>query len=797
MSAADTDYLRALPGRHTCHYRHYGQASVPNVSGYASQFEPRVALTSCVEPPGTALVASQGRSGSSSHAADAGNEHGNSKRRRATEQFVHPRPMDPAIGALDAVAPAMSEILDFSPVPTLLVSPSHRIQRVSAGLLEAWGRSRDELVEEDIFFALYHGSPTERFDRIPLAYAIETAVATRALRLSHAAYIADGVSWTARIIPIHRDGELLCLIFEWEKAELHVTVADGEKLQSWLPIDDAFRILVQAVKDYAIFLLDTRGNVVTWNTGAELNKGYKKEEIVGKHFSVFYGGEDIRSRKPETELETCLREGRVEDEGWRYRKDGSRFWANVIITAVYRNDVHVGFGKVTRNLTERKEAEMRLVAACEESTRLKNDFLANISHEIRTPMHGMLSACSLLLDSRLTEEQLETANIIEESGRVLLQVINDILDYSKLVAGSFSINNDRINVGNIITSVVRSLQTTVQPGVSVRQILAPDLPDWAEGDPLRCRQIVENIVGNAGKFTEKGSIVVSVSLLTQDAATYTILTEVADTGRGVSEDAAQKLFKPFTQLDTTYQKRQQGTGLGLSIAKSLAELMGGDIGYRPNPERQGSIFWFSVKLKKLNSLRQIRAVNAQPERGSEPSRQQDPRGDNAAAQLTQLMELAPKMRILAAEDNIINQKVLVGMLHAFRFTHITVVPDGAQAVSMLSAAPDAFDLILMDISMPIMNGYEATVQIRNSGLRIPIIAMTAYALKGDMERCLEKGADDYISKPVNRQLLMTKLLKWLARRSGAVLATSGSRETMDLSNAVPLHSPPATNKQDT
>ncbi|KAL5592496.1 hypothetical protein FOBRF1_013522 [Fusarium oxysporum] len=680
--------------------------------------------------------------------------------------------MDTATKALDANVPATSDILDYLPVPALVVSPSYRIQRASAGLLEAWGRGREELIDQDLFVALYRGSPTERFDRIPFVYAIETALAARALRLCCAAYTANGISWTARITPVHRDDELLCLMLEWEKVELHITVADGGMTQSWLPIDDAFRILVQAVKDYAIFLLDTRGNVMTWNTGAELNKGYKKEEIIGKHFSTFYGEEDIRSRKPERELEICLREGRVEDEGWRYRKDGSRFWANVVITAIYKNDIHVGFGKVTRNLTERKEAELRLIAAYEESTKLKNDFLANISHEIRTPMHGVLSACSLLLDSRLTEEQRETANMIEESGHVLLRILNDILDYSKIAAGSFSIKNDKVDIASVVTSVVHSVQTTMQPGVSMRLILSPNLPKRAEGDPLRCRQVVENIISNAVKFTEKGYIMVRVSLLAEDVSTYTILTEVYDTGQGVTEDDVQELFKPFTQLDTPHQKRRPGTGLGLSIAKSLTELLGGNIGYKPNPERQGSIFWFSVKLKKLNSPEQAQTVDALPDPSSELSRQEVPQGEDLAPQLTQLLKISPTARILAAEDNIINQKILVGMLHGFGFQHITVVSDGAQAVSTLSAAADAFDLILMDISMPVMNGYEATVRIRNSGIRLPIIAMTAYALKGDMERCSEKGMDDYIAKPMNKQLLMKKLLKWLVRPGGAVLATT-------------------------
>ncbi|RKK43923.1 hypothetical protein BFJ69_g18346, partial [Fusarium oxysporum] len=188
--------------------------------------------------------------------------------------------MDVVTKALDANVPAMSEIFDFLPVPTLVVSPSYRIQRTSSGLLEAWGRRREELIDQDLFVALYQGSLTKRFDRIPFVYAIETALVARALRLCYAAYTANGISWTARIMPVHRDDELLCLILEWDKAELHTTVADGVMTQSWLPIDDAFRILVQAVKDYAIFLLDTRGNVMSWNTGAELSKGYKKEEII-------------------------------------------------------------------------------------------------------------------------------------------------------------------------------------------------------------------------------------------------------------------------------------------------------------------------------------------------------------------------------------------------------------------------------------------------------------------------------------------------------------------------------------
>lgn len=650
-----------------------------------------------------------------------------------------------------------ADLCDLSPVPTLVVSPAFRIQRVSKGVEDAWHRGRDEFLGKDLFTALYGGSPLERFDRIPLVRAIEEAVAARNFRLCYAVYTARGVAWSARIIPIFRGDEMLSLVLDWDQVEPKTTEAGGEVIQSALSVDEVLRLLVQTVKDYAIFLLDTRGYVATWNTGAELLKGYKKEEIVGKHFSNFYGKDDLQAGKPEHELLTCLREGRVQDEGWRYRKDGSRFWANVVITALYRNGVHIGFGKVTRDLTERREAELKLVAAYEESAKLKNDFLANMSHEIRTPMHGMLSACTLLLDTSLDEDQRETANIISESGQVLLQVINGILDYSKLASGNFSVNTDLVGVASIISSVVKNVQMSLVPGVYIKLVLAPGLPKSAQGDPLRFRQIFQNIIDNAVKFTEKGSVQVDASISAEDETSYTILTQVTDSGIGVPDDDVQNLFKPFTQLEKPTKKRFQGTGLGLSIAKSLAELLGGQMGYRPNLEHNGSIFWFTVKLKKIATFNQLGIPDMQLDQEAAKSQQEFEK----EKMLRRIREMAPHKRILAAEDNIVNQKVLSRVLNSLGFQDFTIASNGAEAVSLLSASPNAYDLVLMDISMPVMDGFEATRKIRTYGIPIPIIAMTAYALRGDSETCLEKGMDDYISKPVNINKLLQKLLTWL------------------------------------
>lgn len=664
--------------------------------------------------------------------------------------------------SLAATRPDMNEVIDLFPVPTLVVSPSNYIQSVSQGLLAEWNREEAEFIDKDLFSALYQSSPTERFDRISLAYTIETAVAARAPRLCHAAYASSNTLWSARVVPVFRKADLLCLVVEWEKVLLPMGHAEGEISHSWLSVDEAFRILVQAVKDYAIFLLDTRGNVATWNIGAELLKGYRRDEVVGKHFSIFYGEEDLRAGKPEKKLETCLREGRIEDQGWRYRKDGTRFWASVVITAVYRNGVHVGFGKVTRDLTEWKQAELRLIAAYEESTKLKNDFLANMSHEIRTPMHGMLSACSLLLDTSLTKDQRETASIIEDSGNVLRQVINDILDYSKLASGGFSVNSDTMSVPEILSSVARSVQTTLQPGVTLGLDLAPDLPKTAQGDPLRLRQVVQNIVGNAAKFTEKGNISLRAFIAAENEDSYTIQTEVIDTGPGISEEDAIHLFQPFTQVDTTIMKRYKGTGLGLSIAKSLTELMGGHIGYRPKDEGPGSVFWLSITMGKTKNP---------------PEDAKLPEGGSAGKVIPvepepteRLRELAPTKRILAAEDNPTNQRVLNRILQSFGFKDVTMVADGAQAVTKVGNAEEPYDLILMDISMPIMDGFKATAEIKRLGIRPPIVAMTAYALKGDRERCITCGMDDYVPKPVNRAFLASKLLQWLSPPQGGSAA---------------------------
>lgn len=649
-------------------------------------------------------------------------------------------------------------VFDCSPLSLLLLTPSCCIARASHRFLTDWGVTADECIGEQIHtFLEKQLHPASIYPARHIITAIDDAISSRSERTSKAVPARNRRSCRARVIPVFKYDQLIAINIEWH--DRPAEFLEGELVRPGLSTDEAFRILVQALKDYAIFLLDTKGRIATWNTGAQLLKGYTRDEIIGKHFSIFYGKDDLKIKKPEKELDICLREGRVEDEGWRYRKDGTRFWANVIITAIYKDGVHVGFGKVTRDLTERKASESRLIAAYEESEKLKSDFLANMSHEIRTPMHGMLSACHLLQDTELTSRQKDIIGIMDESGQVLLQVINDILDYSKLASGSFSVTSDVVGITSIITSVVRSAQTTLKPNVHFELFLAPNLPKSVQGDPLRYRQVVQNVIGNAAKFTDKGSIRVRVSLQAVDLESFTILTEVTDTGIGIPDDAAAILFTPFTQFDVTTTKRYKGTGLGLSIAKSLVELMGGKIGYRPNPERQGSVFWFTCRFKKIKSLGQIQdwKHDSTPKDSGLLAL---PNTDVIDLQ-TELTQVASGKTLLLVEDNVINQKVMLGMLRSVGFKNIDLASDGVEAVNMVSRKPVGYDLVFMDINMPVLDGHEASSRIRRAGINVPIVAMTAYALKGDRERCLEHGMNDYVPKPVDKKYLIKTLAKWL------------------------------------
>ncbi len=347
--------------------------------------------------------------------------------------------------------------------------------------------------------------------------------------------------------------------------------------------NDLFGMLVECVQDYAIFALDRTGHVLTWNAGAQRIKGYAPPEIIGQHFSVFYPPEDLAAGKTEMELREASRVGRFEDEGWRIRKDGSRFWANVVITAL--RDHHgtlIGFGKVTRDLTERHAAaeralvDARRVAAAEAASRAKSEFLAMLSHELRTPLNAIGGYAELMamgVAGPLTEQHREFIARIQSSQRHLLAVIEDLLNYSRVESGKATFATDPVSLHAVVGRALEMIALqAAEAGLSVHHG-GCDPDAIARADEPRVEQIVLNLLSNAVKFTAAGG---SLSVRC-DGAGDRVSISVVDTGQGVPEDKLDAIFEPFVQLGRAFARPVEGTGLGLAISRHLAEGMGGTL----------------------------------------------------------------------------------------------------------------------------------------------------------------------------------------------------------------------------
>jgi PAS domain S-box-containing protein len=531
--------------------------------------------------------------------------------------------------------------------------------------------------------------------------------------------------------------------------------------------EERFHHLVDAISDYAICMLDATGHVATWNQGAEKIKGYRPEAIIGQHFSVFYTPEDRAAGKPEKVLDTVRREGRFEEENWRVRRDGTRFWASVVITALQDPTGAVtGFAKVTRDLTakraadEQREALIREQLAHAESeraraeldrlNRTKDEFLATMSHELRTPLNAIYGWASLLRRQPRPEERLERGlEVIERNARAQTKLIDDLLDMSRIVTGKLHLSLARTDLYPLLVAA----SDVVKPAAEAKGVrLVIDI-DPAIGammaDPDRLQQILWNLLTNAIRFTPRGGRVI----VTADRTRSAIVLRVHDTGVGIATEHLPRLFERFMQVDSSTTRTHGGLGLGLSIVRHLAEAHGGSVEAESGGLGQGATFTVTLP---------IRAVG-EAHRDEPPPQAEGQRTESEGATVPSLANL-DGVRILVVEDEPDSLEIVCAVLERAGAA-VTGVPSAFEALKALEGA-GPFDVVVSDIGMPEMDGYTLIRQIRARGAdaHLPAIALTAYARAEDAERARLAGFQAHLAKPVDGGRLVSVVQAW-SRRS--------------------------------
>ena len=529
--------------------------------------------------------------------------------------------------------------------------------------------------------------------------------------------------------------------------------------------EERFRLLVEGVSEYAIFMLDANGYVLTWNSGAQRIKGYQASEIIGQHFSCFYPLDVKQGGWPEHELQVAADRGRFQDEGWRVRKDGSRFWADVTITALRDGQGRLrGFAKLTRDSSDRKrteamesdgkhrdellEAERNARIQAQRVARIKDEFLGTLSHELRTPLNAILGWAQILrrrnaLDTKDVQHAMDA---IERNARAQVRLIDELLDISYIRSGRIRLDVQRVMPQDVIVGALEAVEPAAHAkGIRLEKIIDP-LAGPVSGDPARLQQVVWNLLSNAIKFTPKGG---RVQVLLERVSSHLELT-VSDTGIGIPVEFLPHLFDRFSQKDSSTSRSHGGLGLGLAITKQLVELHGGTLRAKSPGEGHGSTFIVSLPITIFRSEDE-EADRVHPT--SAP-----------ASEARALLPGLTGVRALVIDDEKDARELIQRVLED-QGAIVTIAPTGDEALRILETSE--FDVLLSDVGMPGMDGYQLMRTIRAGETKeqwLPALALTAFARPEDRKKAILAGYQSHLAKPVDTAELVIVVAGLLGRR---------------------------------
>lgn len=511
------------------------------------------------------------------------------------------------------------------------------------------------------------------------------------------------------------------------------------------------RLLLEGFAEFAVLFMDLDGCIQNWSAGAKRLLGYTKSQVLGQGLQAFFAEDDVLKEKHRRVLDHVRGHGRCEEEMWLYRQDQTSFWGKIMVAQV-RNETNelIGFSIVIQDVTKEKAAEEELKAtklSAEAANRSKTAFLANISHEIRTPLGAVLGFAELMSGAGVGEqERLDLFGKVRRNGEQLTVLINDLLDISKVESGKIEIENIEIDLNSILADLDHLFTMKAsEKGVRLSVQLDGAIPSKLVSDPTRLRQIVINLLSNAIKFTNSGGTVTLSVKLESMAQGRQLVFRVTDTGRGMTEAEMEKLFQPFVQADASTTRNYGGTGLGLFLSQRLARALGGDLSIEWSEPGKGTTFMAHIDPGDLSEVGSFTSLS--------------PRSTSVAASTpTRNLE---GVRVLVVDDSPDNRELLTTYLKKAGAT-VELADNGQRGVELaLSSQPD---VCLMDIQMPIVDGNQAMKMLKVAGYAKPVIALTAHAMKEERDFSLALGFKDYITKPIDRRLLIHRIFE-MTRKS--------------------------------